>query len=447
MMHQRYIIGLVLVGLLGLGSVGEAQMGSGPGGGYGSGPGVGILGIPGTAFGGATDPSLVPLTSGFRLIPSIQVAERYDSNVLFAPNGSRGKLDDYVTTATPQLRGLYVGSLVSVNVMGRAVGEYYAKNTGLNYVGTNVGGIVDLSKLASRLWSGTQVTLSDTYSYTPQPPAFLAGDLTGQGANPFVSGYQVSRVNTQNNTFNATLVAPLTQVLSVRGSYTNGFMRFGASPAQQAGQLLNNTYQTYTTGLALDLSAQETVSLTFVGADYDYYERGTFTTRGGTVGWTRLLTPNLTLNTAAGAQLVDPNIVGTSSATSVQPLGNLALLWKDSTTTLTLAYAIGITPSFQFQSAPLRTQVVSLNLTQQTGLPELLGIVGLNFGHGEQIGAGAADLSYTSWGGTGGLAYRLTPQTFLGLTYSYANNNQSRGGQGFLIERQVVQLTLTQAFY
>jgi len=99
------------------------------------------MGIPRTASGGATDPSMVPITSGFPLIPSIMVVERYDSNVLFSPNGSQGKLDDYVTTTIPQVRRLYVGSLVSVSVMARAVGEYYAKNMGLNYASINVGGV------------------------------------------------------------------------------------------------------------------------------------------------------------------------------------------------------------------------------------------------------------------------------------------------------------------
>jgi hypothetical protein len=416
-------------------------------GGGGGGQTMGFMGIPGTAFGGATDPSMVPITSGFRLIPSIMVGERYDNNVLFAPNRSPGKLDDYVTTAIPQVRGLYVGSLVSVNAVARAVGEYYAKNTGLNYVGTNVGGIIDASKLASQVWGGTQLTLSDTYSYTPQPPAFMTGDLTGQGANPFVSGYQVSRVNMQSNVFNANLVAPLTPVVNLLASYTNGLLQFGSSKTQQQGQLLDSNYQTYKGGLSRDISSQDTVSLNFVGSDYDYHGRGNFTTRGGTVGWVRVFSPNLSLNATAGAQLVDSNLTNTVSSNSVQPLGNLALFWQDRATTLTLAYGIGVTPSFQFQSTPLRTQVVSLNLTQQTGIPELLGVVGLNFGHGEQIGSSAAEVTYTAWGGTGGLAYRITPQAFLGLTYSYSNNNQAFGNNGFLIERQVVQFSFTQAFY
>lgn len=449
-MQLKLLAGVVLVGSLMLGSVGHAQMGGGMGGGIGGGLGGGMTNIPGTAFGGATDPGAGPLTEGFRLIPSLMVGQRYDSNVLFMANGRSTpglSKEDWVTTTIPQVRGLYVGSLATVEAMASAVGEYYAKNSGLSYVGTRVGGLLDVSRLANRVWEGTRVRISDTYSYTPQPPAFLTGDLSGEGANPFVRGYQVGRVNTQTNVFNVTLTAPLTAVLNLTGAYTNGFIKFGASDVQQPGQLFNTNYQTYTSGLALDLSRQDTVSLNFVGADYSYDTRGTFSTHGGTVGWSRRFTPNVTLNSAAGALVVEPSLnTGASSAATVAPVGNVALLWNDRTTTLTAAYTIGVTPSYQFQSATLRTQVVSLNLVQQTAIPELLGVVGVNFGHGEQIGAGSTGFTYTAWGGTGGLTYRVTPQTYLGLTYSYANNNQSFGGQGFLIERQVVQVSLAQAF-
>lgn len=75
-----------------------------------------------------------------------------------------------------------------------------------------------------------------------------------------------------------------------------------------------------------------------------------------------------------------------------------------------MGYNIGVTPSFQFESAMLRSQVVSLNLVQQTAIPQLLGVAGVNYGHGEQIGAGSAGFSYDAWGGTVGLTYRLTPR-------------------------------------
>jgi len=73
-------------------------------------------------------------------------------------------------------------------------------------------------------------------------------------------------------------------------------------------------------------------------------------------------------------------------------------------------------------------------------------VAGVNVGWGDQIGAGSTGFSYTAWGGTGGLNYRVTPQTFLGLTYSYSHNDQSFAGQDFLIERHMVQVSLAQAF-
>jgi hypothetical protein len=390
------------------------------------------------------------VTEGFRLIPSVLVGQRYDSNVLFTPNGRSTpglSKEDWVTTTIPQVRGLYAGSLGTVEALASAVGEYYAKNTGLSYIGTRVGGLLDASRLANRVWEGARLRIADTYSYTPQPPAFLTGDLSGEGANPFVRGFQVGRVNTQTNLFSVNLTAPLSAVLNVTGAYTNGFIKFGASQAQQPGQLLDTNYQTYTTGLALDLSGQDTVSVNFLGADYSYGTRGDFSTHGGTVGWIRRFSPTVTLNSAAGALVVEPSLTtGASTASTVAPVGNVALLWNDRTTTLTAAYNIGVTPSFQFQSATLRTQVVSLNLVQQTPLPELFGVAGVNYGQGDQIGTGTTGFSYTAWGGTGGLNYRVTPQTFLGLTYSYSHNNQSFGGQEFLIERHMVQLSLAQAF-
>lgn len=431
---------MVLVCALGLVSVGHAQMG----GGMGS--------IPGTAFGGSTDPSMVQITEGYRVIPSIMVGQRYDSNVFFAPKTPGLNREDFVTTTVPQVRGLYVGSLVAVNARASAVGEYYAKNSGLSYVGTSAGAAFDVSKLASRLWEGTRLTVSDTYSYTPQPPAFLTGDLAGEGTNPFVRGFQVSRVNTQMNNIGGNLSVPLNQVVSLIGAYSNGFVKYGQSDVRPVGSLFDVSYQTYRAGLSMMMSPQDTVSLNSINSEYDSGAQGAFSSRGGTVGWSRTFTPNVSLNSTAGAQLVETKLSGTPSSTFIAPLGSLALFWVDRTTTMTVAYSLGVTPSTQFQSQALLTHVASVSLTQQTAIPELLGVASLNYGRGNQFGSASTStvssaLSYVSWGGTGGFMYRFTPKTFLGLTYSYSNNDQSFGGQSFRIDRQVVQVSLTQAFY
>jgi hypothetical protein len=49
--------------------------------------------------------------------------------------------------------------------------------------------------------------------------------------------------------------------------------------------------------------------------------------------------------------------------------------------------------------------------------------------------------------GTGGVVYKFSPETFLGLHYSYSNVDNQFNGTTFAFDRQVVQLSLTQAFY
>ena len=198
-------------------------------------------------------------------------------------------------------------------------------------------------------------------------------------------------------------------------------------------------------------SRRDTVTLNFINSEYDSGADGAFSARGGTVGWSHLFTQNISLLSSAGVQQVESKFSKAPSSTSTAPLGSLALLWKDDTTTMTVAYNIAVTPSYQFQSQALLTHVATVGLTQQTVIPELLGIASVNYGRGDKFGSAststASSLSYVAWGGTGGLMYRFTPKTFLGLTYTYSNNDQSFGAQRFQINRQVVQMSLSQAFY
>ncbi len=69
-------------------------------------------------------------------------------------------------------------------------------------------------------------------------------------------------------------------------------------------------------------------------------------------------------------------------------------------------------------------------------------------GRGDQFDSSSgAGLSYATVMGTGGVVYKFSPETFLGLHYSYANVDNQFNGNTFAFDRQVVQLSLTQAFY
>src|SRR5215831_13606430 len=99
------------------------------------------------------------------IVPSLRVAERYDSNVFFTPGAN---LEDYVTTISPQLKLKQRSQWVEGVVSGGAIGEVYVKNPDLNYVGGN--GTVDLilDGAMNRLVQGLGLRVIGTFAYTPQ---------------------------------------------------------------------------------------------------------------------------------------------------------------------------------------------------------------------------------------------------------------------------------------
>ena len=436
---------MVLVCTLGLVSVGHAQVGGGiPGTAFGGAGG----GIPGTAFGGANDPSMVPITSGFHVIPSIAVTERYDSNVFFRAR-SPGLEDqsDYVTSVAPQIRGLYSGSEMTVNATVGANAQYYVKNTNFNYVGTNAALFLNLSPMLDRLWQGMTFTIADSFRYTPQPPSFLVGNHEGDTSNPFLTGQQVGRVNSTSNTANASVTAPLTQTLSLTGGYSYGFLRFGSSQVQQTAVLLDSSFQTFTGGLSMRLSPQDSVTLNFIDSEFRYKQNGgSISSRSGIVGWNHAFSPAVTLASSAGATIVERQSSGASS--TVAPRGYAGLTWKDNTTSLTMAYAVTIVPSNQSSAQPLLVDVVTFSMTQMTPIPQLVGLASVNYGRGDEIGSKSVNaVSYTSYAASGGIVYKFTPQTFLNLTYQYANYDNQFGATNNSFDRHVVSISIAQAFY
>src|SRR5262245_2802469 len=247
----------------------------------------GMGSTPGTGYGGATDPGAITITEGYRLVPSVMVGERYDSNVFFVPKTAGVDREDFVTTTAPTIRGLYAGRSLLANVYASAVGEYYAKNPDLSYIGTNVGAILDISRLLDRLRHGSTWQVTELYSFTPIPPAFATGDVTGS-SNPYLRGYQTVRTNTQINSTGTNLSVPLTQTLAVTGSYMYSFAKYGASDVQQPGALFSTATHSYGAGLRTTLSLADTLTVTYAGALSSYGSSGSFSSHGVNVAWAHL---------------------------------------------------------------------------------------------------------------------------------------------------------------
>jgi hypothetical protein len=427
------VVGGVLAITLGLVSIGHAQIV----GGY----------VPGTAFGGATDPGALQLKEGFRIVPTIMVGERYDSNVLFRPPAPGVDRQDFVTTTSPQIRGLYVGSLISLNAIGGATSEYYARNTGLNYIGANANVYLDMSKFLDKWWRGSTWQVTELYINSAQPQTFLTGDVTGASGNPFVRGYQAGRTNYQTNNVSTSLSVPLNQTLLLNGSYSNGFIKFGSSSIQQ-GALLDTNSQFYTAGIAMKVTSLDTFNLNFTGSESDFGSRGSFVSRGGSVGWAHAFSQIFSVSSSVGVRYLETRFQGVPSKNSIAPTGSFNVTWKDNTTTLGFAYVAEVTPSFQFEAQSLLTHTVSFALTQITPIEDLVGVLGANYARGNELGsASGTPISYASYGATAGLVYKFTPQTFLGMNFTYQNFDRKFGGDSVAFDRSVAQLSLNQAFY
>jgi hypothetical protein len=417
----------------------QAQMGGGMGG---------MGAIPGASFESATDPSAGRNAEGFHVVPMITVGQRYDSNVFFAPKTPGLDRDDFVTTVLPQIRGLFSGDLVSVNARVGATGQYYAKNSGLNHVGANAGLAINASKLISQFWPRSRFIVEDTYLFTPEPPAFLTGNLDTEEANALTRGFQAGRVNTQSNSVSVGLEIPISPTVDVTARYSNYLTHFGESKVQQAGALLDTMFQRYTLGLSKRVSLQDTVSGSFLGSKATSDDTRSFTAYGGLAAWDHKFNQKVALRSTAGVQLVTDSFA--SSTSNIAPSGSLSVLWSDGSTSWRLSYNVSLTPSLQFVGRPILTHVVNFTVIQPTSISNLVAFAGLNYGRGNELGGGGsspAEISYSSYGGSGGMSYKLTPKTFVVLTCSYSKFDNKFGLERFEFDRNIVQLGLTQAFY
>ncbi len=445
--------------ILGMGfgwcSLSHAQMG-GLGGGTG-GMGGGIPTIPGAEFGGVTDPSSIQISEGLKVVPSIQVAQRYDSNVFFTPKSQLPGLtpEDFVTSIVPQVRGVYTDheQLVKVNAVVGAVGGYYVNNGRLNYVGANAGAVLDMSDLLSRWRPGTKLTTSNVYFYSPEPPTFLQGGEFVEQANPVLAGFQARRNNTSFNRVSTVLEFPINRTVSLSSSYTNSFVKYGTSQISGGVDLIDRKVQTYSVSLRKQVSLQDTVRLDFMGSEFDLGERGVFSARGGNLGWIHRFSSAVSFTATGGVYVLsgELNRVLLSSgnaSNAIAPFGSLAILWQGPTTSLALRYQSGIAPSAQFQGAVMLNHTVSLNMTQNTPIRDLVGLLGANYSAADTYGSSSSSpQSWTTVRGTAGLMYRVTQKTFLIFNYSYLNVDNVVGARHSAFEKHMVQLSLAQAFY
>jgi hypothetical protein len=368
-----------------------------------------------------------------KLVPSLAVSERYDSNVFFVPGGH---LEDYVTNISPQVTVDHKGPLIDGTIRGGVTGEVYVKNPGLNYIALNGGMTLNLDNAVGRLVRGAGLKISDTFYFTPQPPAFVASGTGSQVSEAFVRGIQAARANSFTNAGSVSGSYALSPRVDLQATYMNQRIRFGTTfVSPTTGRFFNTTFQTVTAGPQLKVSPLDTLTLTYryQKTDFSQGSGGGFHTHGGIMGWTRAFTPTLTANFTAGMTVIEPS-------NSVQYQGTASLEGKFQNTDASLSYSRGVYPSFFISGLPLLSQVVTAAVSHRfTAL--LAATANANYAKNESVPAGI--LAFESYGVTVGLNYTVSRILNAALSYTNSEYKQHFSGLSARFDRNMVMLMLT----
>lgn len=404
---------------------------------FGAGVGAGSVGGAGAAG---------PL--GVKFIPILSVSERYDSNIFFTPKIAGLNRADYITSVSPQLFIRDNARAVATTLQVGAVAERYVNNPTLSYIGYSAGINFGLTGLIGRIFPGVTLNVSDNFSYTPNPPAFLGGgsavnnQLIGEEAkqelstsDTFSRGIQASRVNTTTNSSTISGGVPVSASTILQATYTYAFIKFGAPVVHRpefSPVFFGTDTHIVSIGPQIRLSEQDLVSLaygfsrtTYTGKDIGY------DSHSATSSWQHYFSRNVNIRVFAGAAVTKLDTGGTAGATSAGnstfvPTGGASLGWATSrTTSMSLSYTAGVYPSYQTTTGPLYSHVVSLAGTQRF-TDSFGGQMSVNYARNDALGKnGGSGIFFDSYTTNVGLYYRVASWAVATLNggYGYYRGN------------------------
>lgn len=365
-----------------------------------------------------------------QVIPSISVSERYDSNVFFGFAGPGVQPDDFVTNVSPQLRVEHKGRDMDAAVNGGVTGEAYIKHPALNYIGVNGLLSLNLDNTVKRLLPRAALQISDSVTYTPQPPAFVAPQLEGP-ENSFARGQQSFRVNsiTNNGSVNASYM--LLPNATLQAGYSHSMIRFGRSFATSPlGGVFDTTTQSISAGAAVGVTPLDTLNLSYQHTDAEVGP-SSFQTHGATVGWSRVLTSQFKANATAGATIIKPGDFLTY-------VSSVSLIWNYRNTDTTVRYSRAVAPSFLISAVPIISQVVSLSISHR--FTERLTATGSgNYGHSADT---SSTLVFDSYVASLNLSYAISRILSTTAGYSYSNFVSRSGNAEFAFDRHLATISL-----
>lgn len=374
-----------------------------------------------------------------RIIPSVSLSERYDTNVFFAPPEfiPKGvKRDDFATILGTQLQLIETRREGFTKITAGVTGTGYANNPELNYVATQVDGVAKLDDLVGQVIDGARLTLADNFRYTPQPPGFLSGDKAPSVTDPFIRGIQVYRANSITNTFSASAAYPLARALDLRGEYAFSFIRFGTPQLGTGIGFFDTNVHSWSVGPGFRITDHQNFNLSYLSSRTDFAGSGSrfeFETRGLAAEY-QIRTPTWTAKINAGANLLDPG-------DRVFPIGAVSVIGKfPQMPTVQLMLTRTVAPLFFGTFGAMVSNVVSVS--SQYDFSRLLSLTGsANYAVNES--APVKSTTFNSVGTSAALTYKVTRTWATTLSYEYSKLDGDLQGQPYVVDRHATMFSVT----
>ncbi len=387
----------------------------------------------------------------------------------------------------------HTGSLVRGSLSGGGLVTRYINNPDLDFTGYNAAGMLDLKNAAAKVSQRISLlSVRGTYQSTPAISGFTvatAGAGPGIGAGGALnSGLVTNRTDANRFTIGVVGGYQLTPTTTLSGSYDYTQLTFGNQSGGVNNLLFDTTSHTGTTSISTRVTERDTVGASATMSHFIQEQssggsgQGTFTTFSETLNWHRRWTQELTTSLAGGGILTPPvgsSIPGQSvksqfgptaaavmtytsfsealrdSGSFMNPFDNVPALagslnpggvMAPGAYTASMRYIYSVFPSYAFGSGPTKAHVVGID-SRMGIMPNLTGLVGINYSHGTRS---SPTTTFDSIGANFGATYLIGP-VLASLTYNwmYFSNStaQSPNSQSeYEFSKKIVMLTFSYAF-
>jgi hypothetical protein len=373
-----------------------------------------------------------PVLAETKYIPSVTLSEQYDSNIFLGPKGfvTGGRQAwDLATTLSTNIdvvnKSRLGDSALSVGVQG----GLYAYNTDLSYVSTNVFGTSDLSKWTNELVPGLKLQVSDSFLYTPEPPAFLTGGRPSETSDVFTRGIQAVRANTYTNTASLGGTYAVSRSIGLRANYSYSIFKVGqffltpttgtTSSGTPVG-FFDTNYHSVSAGPTYQFGRGDTLFLQYNYISVESSGEGdsiAYAAHTIEPQYMSTILPGYTLTIAGGATAIE----GAENKPFFS--GRLSLLSKfDRPTQVYVSLSRQVAPAFFGNGGAIITNVAQLSVFYSFSKVLRLTLSG-NYAYGESTPQNI--FSYTSITGLGRLDYKLTRSTTVSLSQQYSHYSYS----------------------